>query len=60
MKIVTWNVNGLRAALGKDILSWASSYRPDVLCLQEIKSRPEQLEPDNMHQLETLFHSQTS
>lgn len=55
MKIVTWNVNGLRAALRKDILSWASSYRPDVLCLQEIKSRPEQLEPDHIHQLETLF-----
>ncbi len=43
MKIVTWNVNGLRAALKKDALSAVLSWTPDVLCLQEIKARPEQL-----------------
>ena len=43
MKIITWNVNGLRAALGKDALKWAWEQQPDVLCLQEIKVRPEQL-----------------
>ena len=43
MKIVTWNVNGLRAALKKDALSAVLSWTPDLLCLQEIKARPEQL-----------------
>ncbi|MGE5774813.1 MAG: exodeoxyribonuclease III [Chloroflexota bacterium] len=43
MKIITWNVNGLRAALGREALKWVWEQRPDVLCLQEIKVRPEQL-----------------
>ncbi len=43
MKITTWNVNGLRAALGKGLTAWAVANAPDVLCLQEIKARPEQL-----------------
>ncbi len=43
MKIITWNVNGLRAALGKGALKWVWEQQPDVLCLQEIKARPEQL-----------------
>ena len=43
MKIITWNVNGIRAALGKSALNWAFAQKPDVLCLQEIKARPDQL-----------------
>ena len=43
MKIVTWNVNGLRAALKKDALSAILSWNPNLLCLQEIKARPDQL-----------------
>jgi exodeoxyribonuclease-3 len=43
VKIVTWNVNGLRAALKKDALSAVLSWTPDLLCLQEIKARPDQL-----------------
>jgi exodeoxyribonuclease-3 len=43
VKIVTWNVNGIRAALKKDALSAVLSWTPDLLCLQEIKARPEQL-----------------
>jgi len=46
MKIITWNVNGLRAALGKDALKWAWEQQPDVLCLQEIKVRPDQLKDE--------------
>jgi len=46
MKIITWNVNGLRAALGKQALDWAWARQPDALCLQEIKARPEQLTDD--------------
>jgi exodeoxyribonuclease-3 len=43
LKITTWNVNGLRAALGKGIWDWVRLENPDVLCLQEIKARPDQL-----------------
>ncbi len=43
MKIVTWNVNGVRAALNKGSAEWWKSHQMDVLCLQEIKAMPEQL-----------------
>jgi exodeoxyribonuclease III len=43
MKIITWNVNGIRAALGKGALDSVWKLSPDVLCLQEVKARPEQL-----------------
>jgi exodeoxyribonuclease-3 len=43
MKITTWNVNGIRAALGKGLKEWILSQSPDALCLQEIKARPDQL-----------------
>jgi len=46
MKIITWNVNGIRAALGKGLKDWMLSQSPDVFCLQEIKARPEQLTPE--------------
>lgn len=43
MKITTWNVNGIRAALGKGLSTWIESEKADILCLQEIKAKPEQL-----------------
>lgn len=43
MKIVTYNVNGLRAALKKDWLGWLKSVNPDVVCLQEIKATADQV-----------------
>lgn len=43
MRITTWNINGLRAGLGKGLLESVQSLDTDVLCLQEIKVRPEQL-----------------
>ncbi len=49
MKITTWNVNGLRAALNKGAWNWVQQEQPDVLCLQEIKARPEQI-PDEFMQ----------
>lgn len=38
MKIVSYNVNGLRSALSKGLLLWVAEAAPDVLCLQEIKA----------------------
>ncbi|SKB85861.1 exodeoxyribonuclease-3 [Sphingobacterium nematocida] len=43
MKIVTYNVNGLRAALKKDWIGWLNTVNPDVVCLQEIKATPDQV-----------------
>jgi len=43
MKLMSWNVNGLRAALKKDALRAVLRLDPDLLCLQEIKARPEQI-----------------
>jgi len=38
LKIVSYNLNGLRSALGKGLLDWVAATRPDVLCVQEIKA----------------------
>lgn len=42
MKIVTYNVNGLRAAAAKGLPGWLEQEKPDVVCLQETKLQPEQ------------------
>ena len=44
MKILTYNVNGIRAALRKDFSSWLKAVNPDIICLQEIKANPEQFD----------------
>lgn len=46
MKIISYNVNGIRAALNKGFLDWLKSANPDVICLQEIKALKEQLDLD--------------
>jgi exodeoxyribonuclease-3 len=46
VRIISWNVNGLRALLKKDALRPVLSWTPDLVCLQEIKVRPEQLTDD--------------
>ncbi|MCC9135678.1 exodeoxyribonuclease III [Pontibacter silvestris] len=38
MKIITYNVNGIRAAITKGFTEWLQAANPDVLCLQEIKA----------------------
>ena len=42
MKLVSWNVNGLRSCLGKGFLDYVAAENPDVICLQETKLQPEQ------------------
>ncbi|WP_299531073.1 exodeoxyribonuclease III [Ulvibacterium sp.] len=44
MKIVSYNVNGIRAALNKGFLDWLGTVDPDVVCLQEIKAQEDQLD----------------
>ena len=44
MKIISYNVNGIRAAVNKGFITWLQSADPDVICLQEIKALKEQLD----------------
>ncbi len=44
MKLLSWNVNGLRAVLRKNFLEFLAAETPDILCLQETKCRPEDVE----------------
>lgn len=44
MKLISWNVNGLRAVLRKNFLEYLDDEQPDVLCLQETKAGPDQVE----------------
>ena len=44
MKLISWNVNGLRAVLKKNFLEYLDAEKPDVLCLQETKCHPDDVE----------------
>ena len=46
MRIITWNVNGLRAALAKGFLDFVNEYKPDIICIQETKMQQGQAEVD--------------
>lgn len=43
MKLISWNVNGLRAVLKKNFVEFVEEHSPDILCLQETKARAEQV-----------------
>ena len=44
MKIISYNVNGIRAAVNKGLYEWLAQETPDILCLQETKAQPEQID----------------
>ena len=44
MRILSWNVNGIRAVQKKGFLDWFKKEKPDILCLQETKASVDQLE----------------
>jgi len=46
MKIITWNVNGIRAVAKKGLFAFIAQEDPDILCLQETKAHPDQIEPE--------------
>ena len=45
-RLLSWNVNGIRAIKGKGFLEWLNKESPDVLCLQETKAQPDQLDAE--------------
>jgi len=44
LNIVSYNINGIRAALRKDFLGWLKVFSPDIVCLQEIKANTDQFD----------------
>ena len=44
MKIISYNVNGIRAALKKGFIDWLKAANPDVICIQETKAHKDQLD----------------
>lgn len=54
-KIITWNVNGIRAAYEKTLMQFKNEFNPDVLCLQETKAHRDQVEKE----LVTLGYKQS-
>ncbi|MCM4166736.1 Exodeoxyribonuclease [Arenibacter antarcticus] len=56
MKIVSYNVNGIRAALKKGFLEWLQSVNPDVICLQEIKANQDQLDLSVFEEVGYKYH----
>lgn len=59
MKIISYNVNGLRSARAKGLLDWLAATQADVVCLQEIKLQPEQLDLEELRALgyHTYLHT---
>ena len=59
MKLISWNINGVRAAVKKGLLDWLESEKPDILCLQETKAHKEQLTSEILedHGYHTYWHS---
>lgn len=46
MNLLSWNVNGIRSAAGKGFSKWLEKTRPEVLCIQEARAWPEQLDQE--------------
>jgi len=57
MKIITYNINGIRAVLKKDFLRWLQAASPDVLCLQEIKAMEDQFDKSVFEEIGYHFYS---
>lgn len=54
-RIVSYNLNGIRAAMQKGLTQWLADFGPDILCIQELKASPDQIE---LHEFERLgYHS---
>lgn len=59
IRIISWNVNGIRAIQKKGFLDWFKKENPDILCIQETKAHPDQLDDElkNVPGYESYFSS---
>ena len=58
-KILSWNVNGLRAIYKKGFLDWVESENADIICLQETKAHPDQL-PKEINPMKNYYSAFSS
>ncbi|MBL4887867.1 MAG: exodeoxyribonuclease III [Flavobacteriaceae bacterium] len=56
MKIISYNVNGIRAAIKKGFLDWLQQANPDVICIQETKAQKDQLDLEAFEKAGYPFH----
>ncbi len=61
MKIISWNINGIRAGERKGIFEWVKKYAPEIICFQETKAQPEQISDAilNLEGYHSYWHSAT-
>lgn len=61
LRILSWNVNGIRAIQKKGFVDWTLKENPDILCLQETKAHPDQLTDDllNINDYKSFFSAST-
>ena len=59
LRLLSWNVNGIRAAQKKGFIDWIVTENPDIICLQETKAHPEQLSEEllNINGYKSYFSS---
>ncbi|MDR0769472.1 MAG: endonuclease/exonuclease/phosphatase family protein, partial [Dysgonamonadaceae bacterium] len=60
MKIVSFNLNGIRSAINKGLFNWLKQESPDIFCVQETKAQPEQIDGITLQSLgyeSQLVHS---
>ena len=59
MKIISYNLNGIRSAISKGLFDWLAVEQPDVFCIQESKAQPEQIDVMTMQELgyQSYIHS---
>ena len=50
-RIISYNLNGIRSAINKGILDWIEETVPDIICIQETKAQPEQVDTGEFHKL---------
>lgn len=56
MRIISYNVNGIRAAVRKGFVDWMKFANPDIVCLQEIKATPDQLNMEPFEEAGYKYH----
>ena len=60
MKIISYNVNGIRAAMKKGLADWLNISQPDILCLQETKASPDQVDVSQFEKLAVAINTGTN
>ena len=51
MRIISYNVNGIRAAINKGLIDWLEDEQPDVVCIQELKAKQDQVDTSKLEKM---------